>query len=202
MRSGKKVPIHEKCRICLCGIEVAHLIAPCECTGSMQYVHQDCLIKWLNTSFKGRCEVCFYQFKIRRNKVKLKNWKMLPMTSTQKAKYSIILSLHIIVFIFFLWSDYTLISQCINADKTTTNYWVKAAIVVVATITFIGFVIHQSRIYVRLFERWSVFNMKITNVFGKEEDVSRFSRRDDLSMSSGMYDQNSTGSIGRFFDMQ
>ena len=89
-----------------------------------------------------------------------------------------------------------------RADKDSTGYWIKLAIIVVATIAFLCFGVHQSRVYVRLYERISVFNMAITNVFGKEENVSRFSKRDDLTMTSGMFDRTSGGSIGGFFDMQ
>eukprot|EP00116_Pleurobrachia_bachei_P007854 sb/3468116/ len=196
-------PPLEKCRICLCGHEEGDpLIQPCECLGTMQYVHRDCLIHWLNTSFKGRCEVCFYQFKIKREKNKIKNWKIPPMSSTQKAKYGIIFSLHVVTLIFFIWADYALISQCLNSDKDSTSYWIKVAIITVASLAFVCFVIHQSSIYVRLYERVSVFNMAIVNVFGKEENVSRFSKRDDLTMTSGMFDGTSGGSIGGFFDMQ
>ena len=124
------------------------------------------------------------------------------MTSTQKAKYGIIFSLHLLALVFFIWSDYTLIGQCMRADKHSTGYWIKLAIIVVATIAFLCFAVHQSRVYVRLYERISVYNMAITNVFGKEENVSRFSKRDDLTMTSGMFDRTSGGSIGGFFDMQ
>ena len=202
-RAAHQSNMQEKSRICLCGHEETEpLIQPCECTGTMQYVHKPCLVQWLNTSYKGRCEVCFFQFKIKRDKTKLKNWKPLPMTSTQKAKYGIIFSLHILALVFFIWSDYTLIGQCMRADKDSTGYWIKLAIIVVATIAFLCFGVHQSRVYVRLYERISVYNMAITNVFGKEENVSRFSKRDDLTMTSGMFDRTSGGSIGGFFDMQ
>ena len=193
----------EKCRICLSGHEESDpLIQPCECMGTMQLVHENCLVHWLNTSFKGRCEVCSFQFKIKRVKTKLKNWRFPTMTSTQKAKYSIIFSLHMLALVFFIWSDYTLIGQCLRAEKDSTSYWLKLAIIIVATFAFICFAIHQSRVYVRLYERISVFNMAITNVFGKGENVSRFSLRDDLTMTSGMFDGTSGGSIGGFFDMQ
>ncbi|XP_053574413.1 E3 ubiquitin-protein ligase MARCHF7-like [Bombina bombina] len=56
------------CRICLMGGETTknHLIAPCQCTGSLKYVHQDCIKKWLEakiTSGAGfdvvkTCEMC------------------------------------------------------------------------------------------------------------------------------------------------
>uniref|UniRef100_A0A1B6C0Y9 RING-CH-type domain-containing protein n=1 Tax=Clastoptera arizonana TaxID=38151 RepID=A0A1B6C0Y9_9HEMI len=54
------------CRICHEGDCVEQLISPCDCMGSMSYVHICCLEKWLSTSNTDRCEVCKYQFKTRR----------------------------------------------------------------------------------------------------------------------------------------
>ncbi|KAM8762045.1 E3 ubiquitin-protein ligase MARCHF7 isoform 2-T2 [Acanthopagrus schlegelii] len=56
------------CRICQMGEESASnpLIQPCRCTGSLQYVHQDCIKRWLRskigsgTNLEGitTCELC------------------------------------------------------------------------------------------------------------------------------------------------
>lgn len=39
----------DMCRICQMGEDSASnpLIQPCRCTGSLQYVHQDCIKRWL-----------------------------------------------------------------------------------------------------------------------------------------------------------
>lgn len=50
------------CRICL---EEHHnknsipdtFIKPCRCSGSLEYVHEDCLIEWLNTMIQRRIEM-------------------------------------------------------------------------------------------------------------------------------------------------
>jgi hypothetical protein len=62
----------DKCRICLGGSEP--LISPCKCTGTMKYVHNECLVQWkrsklqqnaqqdmlqkFNSSPTFSCEVC------------------------------------------------------------------------------------------------------------------------------------------------
>ena len=38
------------------------LIAPCFCAGSLKYVHQDCLQRWIKSSDIRRCELCKYTF--------------------------------------------------------------------------------------------------------------------------------------------
>lgn len=46
------------CRICRCEEEVGRpLFHPCKCSGSIKYVHNDCLEAWLRMSKKAKCEV-------------------------------------------------------------------------------------------------------------------------------------------------
>lgn len=55
------VPI---CRICRCeGSEEDPLFFPCQCTGSIKYIHQECLQTWLKHSKKKYCELCDYEYK-------------------------------------------------------------------------------------------------------------------------------------------
>lgn len=58
-----------QCRICF-DIESSgkDLIIPCKCTGSMKYVHEECLKIWLTTSSQdikqSKCDICKHQFKM------------------------------------------------------------------------------------------------------------------------------------------
>lgn len=46
------------CRICrLPASEDEILFSPCKCSGSIKYVHQGCLVSWLDHSKRQRCEV-------------------------------------------------------------------------------------------------------------------------------------------------
>lgn len=52
------------CRICRGpGEEGSPLYHPCACSGSIQYVHQNCLTTWLEHSKKNKCEVCKHTFR-------------------------------------------------------------------------------------------------------------------------------------------
>ncbi|KAK6037332.1 zinc finger, C3HC4 type [Cooperia oncophora] len=48
------------CRVCRG--EDGHLYYPCLCTGSIKYVHQECLTEWLKYSKKEVCELCNYKY--------------------------------------------------------------------------------------------------------------------------------------------
>ncbi|KAF5814057.1 putative transcription factor C2H2 family [Helianthus annuus] len=51
------------CRICRNnGDDDNPLRYPCACSGSIKFVHQDCLLQWLNHSNARQCEVCKHPF--------------------------------------------------------------------------------------------------------------------------------------------
>ncbi|KDO59772.1 hypothetical protein CISIN_1g001208mg [Citrus sinensis] len=53
----------EVCRICRNpGDPENPLRYPCACSGSIKFVHQDCLLQWLNHSNARQCEVCKHAF--------------------------------------------------------------------------------------------------------------------------------------------
>ncbi|KAG0137031.1 hypothetical protein HOY82DRAFT_399163 [Tuber indicum] len=49
----------DHCRICRSeGSREEPLFHPCKCSGSIKFVHQDCLLEWLQHSQKKHCELC------------------------------------------------------------------------------------------------------------------------------------------------
>jgi E3 ubiquitin-protein ligase MARCH6 len=57
------ISMNEICRVCRCeGTKDSPLFYPCLCSGSIKYVHQDCLIQWLRHSRKTYCELCQHPF--------------------------------------------------------------------------------------------------------------------------------------------
>ncbi|KAK3369789.1 hypothetical protein B0T24DRAFT_557943 [Lasiosphaeria ovina] len=54
----------DTCRICR-GEKTAEepLFYPCKCSGSIKFVHQDCLMEWLSHSQKKHCELCKTPFR-------------------------------------------------------------------------------------------------------------------------------------------
>ena len=42
-----------------------NLIQPCYCTGTLQYVHHNCLQQWIRSSNHRYCELCKYNFKLK-----------------------------------------------------------------------------------------------------------------------------------------
>ncbi|GLT60425.1 hypothetical protein SLA2020_331920 [Shorea laevis] len=67
-KGGFEVEVEEEeeeyvCRICRNpGDEENPLRYPCACSGSIKFVHQDCLLQWLSHSNARQCEVCKLAF--------------------------------------------------------------------------------------------------------------------------------------------
>ncbi|KAI0594600.1 hypothetical protein F4775DRAFT_573377 [Biscogniauxia sp. FL1348] len=54
----------DTCRICRGeGTPEEPLFYPCKCSGSIKFVHQDCLMEWLSHSQKKHCELCKTPFR-------------------------------------------------------------------------------------------------------------------------------------------
>lgn len=57
------------CRICHISAEESDcepLVEPCACSGSMRWVHSQCLVNWLQHSpGRQRCDICRYHFRVR-----------------------------------------------------------------------------------------------------------------------------------------
>ncbi|KAI1644066.1 uncharacterized protein F4817DRAFT_230574 [Daldinia loculata] len=79
----------DTCRICRGeGTTDEPLFYPCKCSGSIKYVHQDCLMEWLSHSQKKHCELCKTPFRF--TKLYSPNMpKRLPLYifATHMAKY-------------------------------------------------------------------------------------------------------------------
>lgn len=50
------------CRICQNETANESLISPCDCKGTIGYVHQSCLETWLTQSSQSECELCKYPY--------------------------------------------------------------------------------------------------------------------------------------------
>ncbi len=88
----------QQCRICLADIssrfytpgdsmiqeqfDLATVVRPCMCRGSIEFVHQRCLKRWVFHSQRLTCQVCLYKYKIARHKDPL--WKICRRVKKQK----------------------------------------------------------------------------------------------------------------------
>eukprot|EP00166_Cyanidium_caldarium_P002991 ctg_287.g209 len=63
--SQREVETEKFCRICH-DTEPNELLRPCDCTGTLAYVHRECLEKWLQQVTQYKCEICGKQYRCKR----------------------------------------------------------------------------------------------------------------------------------------
>ena len=68
----------EYCKICYVGDEEAShpLMSPCLCTGSLKYVHHDCLVRWIKISGLECCDLCKHPFTMESKLKPFKEWNL------------------------------------------------------------------------------------------------------------------------------
>lgn len=116
---------NRKCKICF-EKETAEnpLIAPCQCSGSIKYVHNDCLKKWIigkeSNVAKAKCEICQTYYDI---EVVYEN-----MVDKEKQKKFLkkegLFTLGFILFVFFLnWAIVTFIFKKFIKTQSWLSYF-------------------------------------------------------------------------------
>ncbi|CBY19379.1 unnamed protein product [Oikopleura dioica] len=68
------------CRFCMNPGD--NLIVPCNCKGSMKFVHNSCLIKWIIHSDKKQCEICKYAYQIKESRRPIYLWGFSGVSRT------------------------------------------------------------------------------------------------------------------------
>ena len=66
-KKNNKKKVDKQCRICMEKIDskVNPFLNPCECKGTVKWIHKECLLKWINTSKNYSCPQCKYYYKLK-----------------------------------------------------------------------------------------------------------------------------------------
>ena len=147
-------------------------IEPCQCSQTNGLVHPSCLISWMNTYYKGRCPRCSFLFRIKTAELPRNLWEADPMLKLQKTKYIVMVTLNLMVTVVcFVSASHLLHAQ--TDEKTAA----RVAVAVAITAVYVFYFVYQSRLYVRIYERLSIYNNKVVEVF------DRWDLRDERSVT-------------------
>ncbi|XP_061427302.1 E3 ubiquitin-protein ligase MARCHF8-like [Lethenteron reissneri] len=180
------------CRICHCeGDEESPLIVPCQCTGSLQFVHQACLQQWIKSSGASCCELCNYSFVMESTLKPLCKWEKLQMTARDRRKLTFSVVVHVVAIVCVVWSLYILVSRTAEEIRQAQHsgvlewpFWTKLAVVAIGFTGGTVFMYVQCKVYVRMWRRLEAYN-RIIHVSSCPEALAEelLSRR-SLSTSS------------------
>lgn len=152
----------EICRICHCEAEPDQpLISPCLCAGSLQYVHQSCLQRWIKSSDTKKCELCKYEFRMESKMKPITKWKALDMTRSERRKILCSVSFHVIAITCVVWSLWVLIERTaeeIKEGQLDWPFWTKLVVVAIGFTGGLVFMYVQCKVYVQLWKRLRAFN--------------------------------------------
>lgn len=103
-----------ECRICL-NTSKGKLLAPCRCSGSIKYIHQNCLAKWVKEKYPRefnqllknsktnqvqiKCELCKYNYKTSTNYLNI--LEICRQIKDSNYTYSILINIPVIVFLIY-----------------------------------------------------------------------------------------------------
>ncbi|CAM9995794.1 E3 ubiquitin-protein ligase MARCHF3-like [Lethenteron reissneri] len=72
------------CRICHEAGSAEELLSPCECMGTLGWVHRACLERWLAASNTSYCELCHFQFLVERTPQPFSQWLRRPSPKQER----------------------------------------------------------------------------------------------------------------------
>jgi len=154
------------CKICHCGEEEGEprLITPCLCSGSLKFVHQDCLHRWIKSSDIRRCELCKFTF-LMQSKVKpLTEWEKLDMSSLERRKLCCSITFHLVAITCVVWSLYVLIDRTteeIQSGELQWPFWTKLVVVAIGFTGGLVFMYIQCKVYIQICKKWRAYNRTI-----------------------------------------
>ncbi|XP_069686182.1 E3 ubiquitin-protein ligase MARCHF2-like [Periplaneta americana] len=154
------------CRICLSGAwtvpSVGPLLAPCDCRGSVEMVHIECLERWLTESGTDTCELCGFTFTVRRiPRHSLLNsfftWLSTDTDATQMILDLLWFCLMTPLSLFALYMILVSTNVVINGKSDTDRPWIMLSILVTSTlslVTYYGWVVTAIRQHSSSLWRW------------------------------------------------
>lgn len=114
-RDQKSTEDADTCRICRGeGSKEEPLFYPCKCSGSIKFVHQNCLMEWLSHSQKKHCELCKIPFRFTKlYSPQMPNTVPLPVFLRQAAlqAYRSLLTwsrFQLVVFVWVAWLPWSM----------------------------------------------------------------------------------------------
>ncbi|XP_070545105.1 E3 ubiquitin-protein ligase MARCHF8-like [Ptychodera flava] len=153
------------CRICHCeGDSELPLITPCLCSGSLKFVHQQCLQQWIKSSDTKSCELCKFEFFMQSKLKPIGKWERLEMSSSERRKIMCSVSFHIIAITCVVWSLYVLIDRTteeIRQGALEWPFWTKLVVVAIGFTGGLVFMYVQCKVYVQLWRRLKAYNRVI-----------------------------------------
>ncbi|CAD8140026.1 unnamed protein product [Paramecium pentaurelia] len=163
-----QIDLNPTCRICLEQDSLDKLISPCNCDGTIKYIHMDCLKTWLlKIEFQAQCELCnsFLQCQLTFSN-KYVCSRLRQMSISQKLFFFIFPMLTLILFALGIY----FITQIIKKSKDQYAYifGVFVCIPAFCMLTYLFITMLIDAIRVKFVKTWTILSQDTRN----DTDVS------------------------------
>ncbi|XP_002162358.2 E3 ubiquitin-protein ligase MARCHF1 isoform X1 [Hydra vulgaris] len=179
-RSGTSCTV-EICKICHSeSTKDDAFISPCLCSGSLLYVHQSCIQKWIKVTGAKNCELCQYHFNIDSTTSPIRKWKRLELSHSERRKILCSVAFHIVAVTCIVWSLWVLIDRTaeeVKGGNLKWPFWTKLVVVAIGFIGGVVFMYVQCKVYVHLFTRLKAYNRVLFVKNVSEIEKERFKLR-------------------------
>ena len=165
-----KVDIQENtskiCRICYDSEQSDNkLIFPCKCKGTIKYVHEKCLHKWIHISNQNTCPQCKYEYEIHK--------KIHPFIFIKNSKILKLVSLVVCICLWYLSGKICiLLDNFLNIQRFNTNvyldidyYYSSLEILIVLSVIIVPVLRYKFPAFKRILERSLEQIYSIDNMF-------------------------------------
>ncbi|KAL3877340.1 hypothetical protein ACJMK2_035063 [Sinanodonta woodiana] len=184
----------ESCRICQCETcEIqpeSPLIAPCLCDGSLRFIHQACLQKWIKSSNKTACELCSFEYHMTKKTKPFSEWERLEMNTAERRKVVCSVTFHVIAITCVVWSLYVLIDRTkeeVEEGALEWPFWTKLIVVAIGFTGGVAFMYVQCKMYFTLCKKWQTYNKTILiDSISDDERASIAVQMKKLKMDGGV----------------
>ena len=149
----------------ICKLDNPDLV-PCECPPSFGSAHKMCLVSWMNSHFKGRCPRCAFSFRVATHEIPLRGWGADPLMKRNSVKHALVVCLNATVTILCI----AIIAKLLRKTPDSASTRIKSIIAGTIGLAYLFYCFCQIRMYCKMYERLRVYNNKVWDVFGKEEE--------------------------------
>jgi len=141
----------------------APLIAPCNCSGSMKYVHQECIQTWLKSSHSLTCELCRFMYVTGRKVKPFREWKPLELTLLERWKIVCCVMIQLFAICYFVLSVEALVraAKDFYVPQAAMWLWIKIIMSVFGISVSVACTLRQCKTFIRLFRRWEMYNRTV-----------------------------------------
>lgn len=153
------------CRICHCTESpsscMVKLISPCQCSGSLKYVHHSCLRQWLDATNNQRCELCKHPFSMSVKYKPIHKWGSLNASPSERRRLICNSVFNLVSMVCIFWSIYVLIERAsldAKIGQIDWSFYVKISVVTIGLIIGVIFLFVQLKLYFSIFMKWRQSN--------------------------------------------